>query len=520
VHATARVYPRSHTERGVDPPRRTDRQEAFRVAESVETTARVETVPVETVAVETVPVETLPVETVPVATVALVDDPDESTVLEVTDPDDEPTMICPPLPGAAIQRAEVARGSTPRRRRRIGKYELCDKLGRGAFGVVYTARDPSLDRQVAIKVLRPAHLANPTIVQRFLQEARATARIAHPCIVTIHDCGQVETSVGATAFIAMELLSGESLTGRLARCGRLPPEAAIEIVRQVASALEAAHRADVLHRDLKPDNIYLVLDPAIPRGERVKVLDFGLAKLGHDGNTQLKTVFGTPRYMSPEQWRSAAQVDHRSDIYSLGCILFELVTGAAPFDGEVRQLLEHHQCTIAPRARSLAAEVPPALDELIADMLAKDPMDRPQTMGAVQRGLQRAGDALVEAATVPPPRAASSPGAPARASSPTVPPRAASSPGAPARASSPTVPPRAASSPGAPARAPSSPAPPRELDAEAASGEILVPPSGSRPVLTVEMPAPPVARLSSVKLVGLGVLVVALSVLIAWITAG
>lgn len=338
-----------------------------------------------------------------------VDDPDEVTFPDPAEPEpepepeDEPTTIRPsPLPATLVPReASVARSSgrgfAASLRGRVGKYELRDKLGRGAFGVVFTARDPSLDRDVAIKVLRPTHLTNPEIVQRFLQEARATARIAHPGIVTIHDCGRVETGSGSTAFIAMELLSGESLTGRLSRCGRLPPATAAEIARQVASALEAAHRADVLHRDLKPDNIYVVPDPAMPSGERVKVFDFGLAKLGHDGHTQLQTVFGTPRYMSPEQCRSAAQVDHRSDIYALGCILFELVTGQLPFDGDVRQLIEGHQHATPPRATSFVPELSPALDDLLADMLAKDPMDRPQTMGAVQRALQHVITAEVPA---------------------------------------------------------------------------------------------------------------------------
>jgi len=306
----------------------------------------------------------------------------------------QPTLKLPiaSLPVDLAQQAALARGSgrspTVSSRGRIGKYELRERLGKGAFGVVFTARDPSLDRDVAIKVLRPNHLRNPTIVQRFLQEARATARIAHPGIVTIHDCGQVDTKAGPTAFIAMELLFGESLTARLVRCGRLPADAASEIIRQVASALDAAHRADVLHRDLKPDNIYLVPDPAIPSGERVKVLDFGLAKLGTDGLTNVETVFGTPHYMSPEQCRSATQVDHRSDIYSLGCILFELVTGRVPFEGDVRELVEFHQYAAPPRASSLAPDVPPMLDALISDMLAKDPMHRPQTMGAVRRALQ------------------------------------------------------------------------------------------------------------------------------------
>jgi serine/threonine-protein kinase len=209
--------------------------------------------------------------------------------------------------------------------------------------------------------------------------------------VTIYDCGLVEATRGPTAFIAMELLSGESLTKRLAHSRRFAPDLAAEIGRQVASALEAAHRVDVLHRDLKPDNIHLVPDPAMPSGERVKILDFGLAKLGAGGHTQVQNVFGTPRYMSPEQCRSCAQVDHRGDIYALGCILFELVTGRPPFEGDVRKVLSAHQNIVPPRVRTIAQDCPPAFDELIAEMLAKDPAARPRNMAAVQQALASTG---------------------------------------------------------------------------------------------------------------------------------
>ena len=274
---------------------------------------------------------------------------------------------------------------------RIGKYELLGQLGMGTFGLVFAARDTELDRAVALKILNPAHVTNRDLVQRFLQEARTSARIQHPGIVTVFDSGRVAATTGDTAFITMELLQGESLASRLHRSGRLAPEIACEIVRQVASALDAAHRADVLHRDLKPENIYLVPDPAVPSGERAKVLDFGLAKLGRHGHTMNNMIFGTPRYMSPEQCRSAGEIDQRSDVYSLGCILFELVTGRTPFDGDLRQLVERHQRATPPRARSFALEISEGLDALIAAMLAKDPAARPQTMGAVQRALQELG---------------------------------------------------------------------------------------------------------------------------------
>ena len=472
------------------------------------------------------------------------DDPDEATVADTVGSDEEPTTIRPtPLPqnlarweAATVRVPGPARG--PRSQGRVGKYQLHTRLARGAFGVVYTAHDPNLERNVAIKVLRPTHLTNHDVVQRFLQEARATARIGHPGIVTIHDCGTVETRRGSTAFIAMELLSGESLSSRLARAGRLAPPVACEIVRQVASALEAAHQVDVLHRDLKPDNIFLVPDPAMPSGERVKVLDFGLAKLGAGGQTQLQTVFGTPRYISPEQSRSATQIDHRSDIYALGCILFELVVGRLPFDGDVRQLLDRHQRATPPRAASIAPEVPAALDNLIAAMLAKDPMQRPQTMGAVQRALRFAvdGPAPTEAA-----RRATDPTPPFPAPVASQPPRVVRPPSSPpchpAPPLRPPTSPPALASPrprlalpslevsisatpsSTPQRRPAA-APRTSDDAGAVSGELLVPASGSGPVPAVDRRPAPVARtrhrtaffwLCAVMIAALALLAVALS---------
>jgi serine/threonine protein kinase len=270
----------------------------------------------------------------------------------------------------------------------LGRYMLGEKLAQGSFGYVFRAFDLELDREVALKVLNPDHANKRDIVRRFLQEAHATSLVSHPGVVTVLDSGQHEDG---SAYIAMDLLDGESLTSRLESCGRMLPQGAIEVARQIASALEAAHAAGVLHRDLKPDNIFVVNDPAMPDGLRIKVLDFGLAKVLEDhgrSRTGVQSVMGTPRYMSPEQCRSATAIDHRSDIYALGCILFELVTGSAPFEGDIDQVIEAHLEGSIPRASALCG-CSPHLDELIIQLMAKDPARRPQTMTAVRRALDK-----------------------------------------------------------------------------------------------------------------------------------
>jgi serine/threonine-protein kinase len=302
--------------------------------------------------------------------------------VEIAPPPPPQNKAAEPKPKPERERGVVvARGS------KIGKYELEDKLGHGTFGTVYTARDLELERRVAIKVLNPSHQHNIDVVTRFLQEARATARIKHAGIVTILDCGRIETELGDLAYIVMELLEGETLTRRIDLAERLAAPVAIDICHQIAGALEAAHRADVLHRDVKPDNMFLVRDPLLASGVRVKVLDFGLAKLGRGGHTMVNTILGTPRYMSPEQTRSSSEIDARSDIYALGCILFEMITGRRPFEGDLATLIERHQRAIPARVRTIVPETAPELDDLIACMLAKDPAKRPQTMTEVQRAL-------------------------------------------------------------------------------------------------------------------------------------
>lgn len=279
---------------------------------------------------------------------------------------------------------------------RAGKYELVRQLGAGGFGLVFQARDLTLGRDCALKFLMPQHTGNADHVQRFLQEARAAAQIHHPGIVTVFECGQFPPmggSVDGMIYIAMELLHGESLASRLLR-GALPVAAAVALTRQIASAVGAAHQIGIVHRDLKPENIYLVPDPEVVGGERVKILDFGIAKLGESNaatavHTGAYMILGSPRYMSPEQFRSTSQVDARADIYSLGVMLFEMLCGERPFvDPDLGGLIAKHQVEPPPRLGTKVAGLPSGLDELVERMLAKSPEERPQSMVVVQRVLE------------------------------------------------------------------------------------------------------------------------------------
>ncbi len=312
----------------------------------------------------------------------------ERTMIRLDDP--QPT-IPPETREPSVVAVRPARQTTSPTT--IGRYAIERLIGQGAFGRVFAARDTKLGRTVALKVLHARHAASSEIRQRFVQEAHAAACIAHPGIVTVFDAGELDDN--GTAFIAMEMLAGESLHTRLSTGGTLSADTVRELGRQIASTLEAAHRAGVIHRDLKPENIFLVPDPAATHGERVKVLDFGLAKptLTASVKTHAATVFGTPAYMSPEQCESTRDIDHRSDIYALGCIMFQLLTGRAPFEGTMRELITQHRTVAPPSLRKLAPEIDPALEALINAMLAKEPAGRPQAMAEVERMLRPMSDA-------------------------------------------------------------------------------------------------------------------------------
>jgi len=268
--------------------------------------------------------------------------------------------------------------------------------------MVFAARDVELDREIALKVLMPQHTLQPQLMQRFFHEAKAAAKIDHPSIVTIYEFGKVSgtsTMFDDSAYIAMERVRGESLAARLRRGGNLPIAMVVELGRQIASAVGAAHRAGIIHRDLKPDNLMIARDPIAPGGERVKVLDFGIAKLGESVKSEtMKTVggFGTPLYMSPEQFRAAGQVDARSDIYALGCILHELATGRPPFDGDdVIALFDQHSRAI----RTAVPGVPAPFSDLVLQMIATAPADRPRDMATVEAGLATERAAVLASVT-------------------------------------------------------------------------------------------------------------------------
>ena len=278
---------------------------------------------------------------------------------------------------------------------RLGCYELLRKLGEGGMGVVFAAVHKEIERRVAIKVLRPQIAQDQQALTRLFNEARAANLIGHPGVVQIHDC--VHSTNQGTAYLVMEYLDGVTLGARLAESGgALAETAALRISHEIAALLSVAHRKGIIHRDLKPENIMLVPDPAAVGGERVKVLDFGIAKLLELGGARTGTnlIMGTPRYMSPEQCRSSAHVDDRSDVYSLGVMLFQMLSGALPFNSEsYAELLYQHMMVPAPELRSVAPGVSQFTAELVMSLLGKAKDLRP-AMPEVAAALAKASHSL------------------------------------------------------------------------------------------------------------------------------
>ena len=253
------------------------------------------------------------------------------------------------------------------------------------MGEVFLAEHQRIERRAAIKVLMPHVTQDAHTVRRLFVEARAMSLIRHPGIVEIYDC---DVHRNGRAYLVMEYLEGETLAARLDRLRVLPWPTACRIARHVADAIGAAHGKGIIHRDLKPQNVFLLSATDRPAAAEVKVLDFGLAKLLTDNlvggdSTGVGSVIGSPPYMSPEQC-SGVPADHRCDVYSLGCILFEMIAGAAPFAGvRTRELLAAHRFSHPPSLSAVTPQAPPWLTALVALMLSKNSGERPQSMAEV-----------------------------------------------------------------------------------------------------------------------------------------
>jgi serine/threonine protein kinase len=276
----------------------------------------------------------------------------------------------------------------------LGRYEITGLLGRGAMGVVYQARDPLIERTVAVKAVACGALPEKEAAdfeQRFFREAKSAGRLKHPNIVTIHDVGRD----GELAWIAMEFLEGRSLREVLDAGAPLTIERIVEIVTSVADALAYAHAQGIVHRDVKPANIMLLEDGG------VKIMDFGIAHLPGGSLTLAGSVLGSPKYMSPEQV-AGEKIDARADIFSLGSVLYEMLVGVPPFAGDNMHATMYQVVHKEPPSPSSCTRgVPPELDAVVAKAMAKDPAHRHANAAEFATDLRRAID--VPAATLPAP---------------------------------------------------------------------------------------------------------------------
>ncbi len=264
-----------------------------------------------------------------------------------------------------------------------GRYRIIKELGRGNMGVVYQAHDPQIDRMIALKVLRPDRMTSEDFVARFLKEARAIGRLSHPQIVTVYDVGEDQGSI----YIAMEYLKGEPLN-EVMKSGRLTVAQSVDVVRQVAQALDYANQKGIVHRDIKPSNIILTHDL------EVKLTDFGIARIEDSAagyQTQAGEILGTPIYMSPEQVMGKT-ADGRSDLYSVGVLFYEMIVGRRPFKGNNLAAIFHSITHDVPEApASVDPFITRALSDLIMKCLEKAPEDRFQTGRKMVEALNAVG---------------------------------------------------------------------------------------------------------------------------------
>jgi formylglycine-generating enzyme required for sulfatase activity/serine/threonine protein kinase len=288
----------------------------------------------------------------------------------------------------------LAPAESPDELGRLGTYRVLAILGHGGMGVVFRAEDPHLERLVALKAMLPSLATSPSAKERFFREAKAAAALKHPHIVTIHQVGEDR----GAPFLAMEFLEGESLDDRLRREGRLPPSEALRIGEQIARGLAAAHGKGLIHRDIKPGNIWLEGQAGgSATAGHVKILDFGLARALADQThlTQTGAIVGTPAYMAPEQ-ATGRSVDQRCDLFSLGCVLYRMLTGELPFKGsDTLAILSALALDTPPAPAELRDDVPAAVSDLVMELLEKNPEDRPHSAEAVAERLAALAQASV-----------------------------------------------------------------------------------------------------------------------------
>ena len=278
-----------------------------------------------------------------------------------------------------------------------GKYRLDSRLGGGGMGTVYRATHLLIDRPVALKVLSQRFVGDQTAQQRFRREARAAGRMQHPNAVTVTDFGATEDGY---LYIVMELLEGRTLRDLLAHEGPLDAARAVSIMLQACAAVGAAHEGGLIHRDLKPANIFIEQRPNLPA--IVKVLDFGVAKFAveeHDDDyktlTQVGAIIGTPRYMSPEQCSGAAPLTPASDVYSLGIILYEMLTGTVPFTADTPLAVALKQVSEAPAPmKDAGVVVPEKVEQLVLHALAKNPSQRPNDANELRQEIHEVAETL------------------------------------------------------------------------------------------------------------------------------
>lgn len=293
--------------------------------------------------------------------------------------------------------------------RSYGRYVIESEIGRGSMGVVYRARDPEIDRPVALKVLRHDRVGDKDMVRRFFREAKAAGRLSHPNIVVVYDVGQDH----GTVFIAMELVQGDGLE-KLIKAGPVDPERALDLCIQAALALDYAHKHGIVHRDVKPSNI--IVTP----GGRIKITDFGIARIQDTPSTeqtQAGSILGTPAYMSPEQVRGE-RVDGRSDLFSLGTILYEMLCGQKPFKGgNIVEVFQSISTASPPPLSACGKGFPDGLEEVVQKALAKEPGKRFQSGEEFSEALKTcaghgkgalAGDLTARAASAARPSASTS----------------------------------------------------------------------------------------------------------------